>query len=261
MYASDFFEQKILNVFNGTTATAATNLYVALFASDPTETGTGGTEINYPEYTRMAITFTAPYAESGGIGVKNDTNITWATASVAGGQATFIALFDSNVVGAGNMWAYGQLTEPLSIDVGEQPVLYAGDVLFYLTGAFSTYLKTAVLNLWRGTNITGITPYVALYNGDPEGTGAELSGGAYARPTITFTSPAEQTSGQSLIQNATETDFPAPTAAWGNWTYDGLFDAASNGHLLVKFQNQTPKNILKNYIVAFPVGSYKLAVN
>jgi hypothetical protein len=261
MYATNYFETGVLNAFNGVTFSAPSSLYIALFLSNPSETGTAGAETNYPEYTRQPITFTPPYAESGGIGVKNAANILWNASSVDGGQIQFIGILDSNVIGAGNMLLYGQLTDPMTIRAGQQPSIYAGDVLYYSTGNFSVWFKTAMLNVLRGQNLMGFSPYLALFNGNPEQSGAELAGGAYARPVIVFNAPAEQASGQTLIQNSLDVTFPSPTSPWGVWGYDGIMDNSLNGNLITKFQNPAPENILKNYVPFVNAGDYKVALH
>jgi hypothetical protein len=48
MYATNYFETKILNIFSGTPCVAPSGLYVGLFLSNPTETGVAGTEVSYP---------------------------------------------------------------------------------------------------------------------------------------------------------------------------------------------------------------------
>jgi hypothetical protein len=261
MYATDYFETKILNIFRGTTAQAASNLYVALYLSDPTDTGGAGTEVSYPGYARQAITFTVPYAESGGIGVKNTAVLTWPISNVDAGTVTHIGILDSAVLQSGNMWLYGDLTDTMPISAGNQPIIQTGDVLYYSTGNFSIWFKTAVLNLLRGTSVSGITPYLALYSGDPENSGAELSGGSYARPAITFGAPYMGGGGAMTMENSQEVSFNAPTSTWGLWAWDGIANQATNGNLIVKYQNTTPEQILKNYIPYFEAGGYTVSIN
>ena len=43
MYATNYFETGILNVMKGITLTAPSQLFIGLFISNPTETGTAGT--------------------------------------------------------------------------------------------------------------------------------------------------------------------------------------------------------------------------
>ena len=57
MYASNYLETAIINLMRGTSLQAPTGLYVGLFLSDPTDTGTAGTEVSYTGYARQPITF------------------------------------------------------------------------------------------------------------------------------------------------------------------------------------------------------------
>lgn len=65
---------------------------------------------------------------------------------------------------------------------------------------------------------------LALFTSDPTETGAagtEVSGGSYARQTITF---AAESGGAS--SNSAQIDFPAATAGWGTITHIGIYDSA-----------------------------------
>ena len=51
----------------------------------------------------------------------------------------------------------------------------------------------AVLNVLRGTDLTGVAPYVGLFSvapADDNSAGTELAGNGYARQAITFGAPA-----------------------------------------------------------------------
>jgi len=73
------------------------------------------------------------------------------------------------------------------------------------------------------------TVYLALYTDDPTDadTGTEISGGSYARQSITFGAPSNGTS-----TNSAAIEFPAATANWGVITHVGIRDALTSGNLL-----------------------------
>lgn len=83
--------------------------------------------------------------------------------------------------------------------------------------------------------------------------GTEVSGGSYARVSITkadgtwkgthgsATGASSGTSG--TISNAAAITFPAPTANWGTVTYWGIWDASTSGNLLVCAALTTGKTI------------------
>ena len=259
MYATNYFETAILNVMKGITLTAPSKVYVGLYISNPTETGAAGTEVSYSGYTRKQITFSEPAPESGGIGIKNDGQITFPTSLINAGTVTYIGIHDSLV--AGNMLAYGKLTEELVIGENEAPVLLPQEIVYYLTGNMSTSFKTKVLNVLRGQSISGVSPYFALFNGNPDSGGAELSGDNYARVALTFSNPSEAESGQMEIMNTNASNFNRPTTDWGTWNYSAIYSQASNGEALWVAQRNPAKEIKKGYMPTIAESAIKLAIN
>lgn len=101
----------------------------------------------------------------------------------------------------------------------------------------SDWLEAKVLNLtFKAATWTALSagPWLSLHTAAlvDAGTGAEVSGGSYARKatvaadwTVSGTTPTQVTNAGSLA-------FPAPTANWGTVTDVGVWDAASAGNLL-----------------------------
>jgi len=259
MYGTHFFERQILNTFRGITAEGYPNLFLALFHTDPTNAGNMGTEITYAGYERQPIDFTAPVPESGGIGTRNVADLLWEVSPTDVGVVRHIGLFDA--LTGGNMLVYGELQVPLEIRAGQQPSIYAGDVLFFLVGDTSDYFKTAIFNLWRDIPITGFLPHWALFDGEPTGTGVELSGASYARPPITFGEPEVQVGDYTSIANTALVRFPSPTSTWGMWVWDAVVDAPVGGNIIFKFQHPQPEELLQNYVPQSNIGEFELAVN
>jgi hypothetical protein len=100
------------------------------------------------------------------------------------------------------------------------------------------------------------TVYVALYTTDPTDadTGTEVSGGAYARQTVTFSA-----SSGGATSNPTKVTFPAATASWGTITHIGLRDAATAGNLLWHGALSTSKAVATDD--TFEIGATKLSVS
>lgn len=101
-----------------------------------------------------------------------------------------------------------------------------------MADAKSDYLEDALLNhvLRNVTYTSPTTIYVGLYTTMPsdDGTGGvEVSGGSYARQSVTFSAPV---SGQ--VANSALVTFPTATADWGTVLGIGLFDASTGGNLL-----------------------------
>jgi hypothetical protein len=95
----------------------------------------------------------------------------------------------------------------------------------------SNYLENALINATlRNTSYTSpTTVYVGLFTTDPTdaGTGTEVSGGSYARQSVTFAAPSN---GVSASNAAVE--FPQATGSWGTVTHIGILDALTTGNLL-----------------------------
>ena len=96
---------------------------------------------------------------------------------------------------------------------------------------FSNYLENALINaVLRNTSYTSpTTVYVALFTSDPTdaGSGTEVSGGSYARTSITFGAPSN-----GVTTSNADCTFPQATASWGTVTHIGLYDASTSGNLL-----------------------------
>lgn len=226
MYLTNFSEDKILRAFLGSSVTAPATIYAACFLSNPGEEGLGA-EITYPGYARQPIAFSAPATVAGGTSMANIADVPFPAASLAAGTITHCALMDS-VVG-GNMWAYMTLDEPIVVSAGVAPLIQAQEWNYVSSGNFSNSFKAKYLNLLRGINLPGFSPYISLYNSSPDSGGAELAGDGYSRFPITFGAPEVQASGQSMIKNAVMASSPRSLESWGTWTHTAIFDAASSG--------------------------------
>ena len=110
--------------------------------------------------------------------------------------------------------------------------------------AASDYLENAVLDhvLGNTTYTQPSTLYIGLWtadNGLESGTlTSEVSGGSYARETVTFDTAA---SGSS--SNTATVTFPAATANWGTITHVAVMDAATSGNVLFHGAVTTSKTI------------------
>jgi len=258
MYATDYFETIILNLARGISATAPTTMYLALYLNDPTDTGEG-TEASYAGYTRQAIAFSAPAISGQGMAIQNTSEITFATAASNVGTVTHVGVLDS--LTGGNMYVYGQLSDPLVVQANIAPAIRASAMQWISTGKLSNTYKTKILNLMRGIDCAGFTPYLALCNGSPEAGGAEFVGGGYERIPMTFSSPTSQGGGAMLIQNSAAVTGPMATDTWGSMTHIALYDAASGGAPYVIDEANPSTNMTKGRTVVFDVGALKISIN
>lgn len=74
------------------------------------------------------------------------------------------------------------------------------------------------------------TIYLALFTSAPSdaGGGTEVSGGSYARQSVTLSAASGGAS-----SNSADITFPQATADWGTVTHCALMDAASAGNMLM----------------------------
>ena len=121
----------------------------------------------------------------------------------------------------------------------------------------SNYLENALINVTlRATSYTApTTVYVALYTTDPTDadTGTEVTGGSYARTSVTFGAPSN-----GVSTNSADVTFPTCTSAWGTVTHIGLRDASTAGNLLYHTPLDTSKTIDSGDI--FKISSGNLSV-
>lgn len=121
---SDFLELKILDHITGRTAyTKPSAVYLALYTADPTDTGSGATEISGSGYARVAVAFDA--AASGA--TSNTSNIDFAAATGNWGSAiSHWALYDAST--SGNMLIHGSFTTAKVIETNDVLRISAGDL-------------------------------------------------------------------------------------------------------------------------------------
>ena len=122
---------------------------------------------------------------------------------------------------------------------------------------FSNYLENALINaVLRNTSYTSpTTVYVGLFTNDPTDadSGTEVSGGSYARTSVTFGAPSN-----GVSTNSADVTFPTATASWGEVTHVGIYDASSAGNLLFHTGLDTAKTIDSGDI--FKITSGNLSV-
>lgn len=124
----------------------------------------------------------------------------------------------------------------------------------------SNYLENALINATlRNTSYTSpSTVYVGLFTTDPTdaGTGTEVTGGSYARQSVTFAAPSN---GVSASNAAVE--FPQATASWGTITHIGILDALTSGNLLYHTALDVSKTIDNGDIFKIASGSLTVTLS
>lgn len=121
MSFSNYLETKVLeHVFGGTSYTAPTTRYLALYTVAPSEAG-GGTEVSGGSYARQVVTFTV----SGNLAT-NTAAVEWPTASASWGTIVAVGVLDA--LTAGNLLSYANLTASKTIASGDVFRIPAGDL-------------------------------------------------------------------------------------------------------------------------------------
>jgi len=122
MSFSNAFETHVLTyVFTTGSVSRPTAWYVGLFTSDPTDTGSGATELSGNNYSRVAATFS----------VSNDlaTNtgaLEFAQASSSWGTVSHIGIFTAS--SSGTLIAHSALSASKAIGSGDVLRIPAGDL-------------------------------------------------------------------------------------------------------------------------------------
>jgi len=125
--------------------------------------------------------------------------------------------------------------------------------------SFSNYLETKVLDhVFGGTAYTApATLYLALHtsNPDEDNSGTEVSGGAYARQTIAFTTSGNTTSNTAAVE------FPTATANYGTVSHCGIYDASSGGNLIAYAALSSAKTIETGDVFRVPAGDLDITLD
>lgn len=259
MYASNYFEQKILNTAKGATLAAPSTVYVSLYLSNPNDENEG-TEVSYEGYKRQKIVFAAPESQNGGTRtIRNSEQVFFPVSSNDVGTATYIAILDEQ--SGGNMLCYSPIADPLLIKANTEPTLLAGSVEFSISGDLSDYFKQEVLNVLRGESIPGFTPHMALFNGHPENGGSELFGENYSRVSVNMGNVSQESSGKAVLKNSAEASFENPSSNWGSWTHTAIYDASAEGNPVWVQALSSPWTLKAGYKPVIKAGALELAVN
>jgi hypothetical protein len=105
-----------------------------------------------------------------------------------------------------------------------------------LAGGKGNFWSNAILSLLFGQQSPSAigTLYFALYTAAPTdaGGGTEVSGGSYARVSVTNNTTNFPTASSQQSQNANLINFGTASANWGTIVAVGVFDASTSGNLL-----------------------------
>ena len=122
---------------------------------------------------------------------------------------------------------------------------------------FTNYLENKLLDhvLRKVTYTSPTTAYVGLFTDAPDDTGAgtEVSGGSYARVSVSVT-----TASAGAVTSSANVTFPQATGSWGTISHLAIFDALTSGNMLMYTELTTSKVIGNGDI--FQISSGNLSV-
>lgn len=126
--------------------------------------------------------------------------------------------------------------------------------------SFTDHLENELLDhVFRNASYTpAATVYVALFTTatDDTGAGTEVSGGSYARQSVTFGAAAA-----GAISNSAEINFPTATANWGTITHAAIMDASTGGNMLAHTALDASKSINTNDVLRFAIGEIDITLD
>lgn len=125
--------------------------------------------------------------------------------------------------------------------------------------SFSNYLETNVLgHVFGGSAYTAPTTlYLALFtsNPDEDGSGTEVTGGAYARQTVAFTITGNTASNTAAVEYATATE------SFGTVSHVGVYDALTSGNLMAYAALTSSKAIDVGDVFRVPTGDLDITLD
>ena len=186
---SNYAEGRLLtHVFDSTQA-GSTNIYLALFQTDPADDASG-TEADYTGYAREEITVGISASRR----VTQDALVTFDQCTGGSNNIDYWAIYDA--ITSGNLLAHGALTSTKVVSTNKTPSVASGQVwVEFSAGVISTYLADELLD--------------HMFNN-----------AAYTRPTTIVLALAEAeltdaTTGVTIDElDMTDYDRTAPASGW-----------------------------------------------
>ena len=126
--------------------------------------------------------------------------------------------------------------------------------------SFTNFLETEILDhVFAGAAYTApSTKYLALFTAISDGEAGsvtELSGSAYVRQSVAFTTSGNTTSNNAAVE------FPTATGSWGTVTHVGVYDASSSGNLMAYATLSSSKTIDTGDVFRVPSGDLDITLN
>lgn len=219
---TNYTEKKILDhVLKTASYTPPATIYLGLSTADPTHDGSGWVNPTYTGYARKSIAFNAAAARA----LTQNGIVTFDICSGGSSTVPYWGLWDAP--SGGNLLAYGLLSTPKNIVVGNTPSVADQQVVVsFNAGAIFTTFANSVLNwLFGGGTLNQPTNVkVGLSTTTPTDAGANITepvGNGYAQANFN-TWKAASGNPEVALNNGTITLGP-PVGSWGTITYGILY--------------------------------------
>jgi hypothetical protein len=206
---------------------ASATTYLALFNGDPSG---AGSEVTLTICSARIAISSAMSSSTGGAGSSsNASDLTWTTSALAGATVSYVAAYDA--VTAGNLLWYRSVTSN-AVSAGNMVKILAGQLSVTASGDLSGYSKDYLVNWMTGKASfpSTTTRYYALYNGDPQGAGSEVTSTIRPAGRVAFTTLMSTASGGSS-SDTTMIDFGNASGA-ATISYTGGYDASTAGNCI-----------------------------
>lgn len=124
--ASNYLENGVINYFfRNQSVTRPTNIYVALYKTNPTDANTGA-EVTGGGYERQRVTMGAPIQNNDSAVTTNSARVEFPRATNNWGEITHFGIFDAKT--GGNLLTYGVFNRPITIETDNQFVIDTNDL-------------------------------------------------------------------------------------------------------------------------------------
>ena len=136
-----------------------------------------------------------------------------------------------------------------------------------MAAGFSDYFEDKVLGYLFGNVAYSLpsTYYIGLWtaslsDSSTGSTAGEVSGGSYARQSVSNNSSNWDASSGGATANTNLISFPMATASWGTVTYVGICDASTAGNLIAYAQLTAPVSVSQYDTVIFQPGDLDITL-
>jgi hypothetical protein len=210
---------------------ASGTVYLALYDGDPSG---AGSDVTDTVATGGRIALTGMSTSSGGAkSATNSADLVFTTSAIGNATVTYVAGFDAQGDGAGNMRWYKQIASN-SISTGNPVKILANGLTLTSDADLSSYSGDYVVNWMSGEAdfpATG-TRYMGLWLDNPQGGGSptEVTSTIRVAGRLAFTTNMGSASGGSAT-NATLINF-GNAAGGATVGYTACHDAATAGNLI-----------------------------